>query len=98
MNMTDDEHLKQFRDQINQLDQVIVKALGERLAVCKDVGYFKKQHDIAMMQPARVEAVKARCAEMGLAHDLRPKFMHALYDLIIQEACALEDDIIGADA
>lgn len=96
--MTDDEHLKKFRDQINRLDQVIANALGERLAICKNVGHFKKQHGIAMMQPARIDAVKKRCAEMGMAHDLRPEFMHALYDLIIQEACALEDDIIGADA
>lgn len=92
------EALQRYREQINQIDAEIVAALSRRLAVCQAVGHFKKAHGIAMMQPARVAAVKQRCAEMGRSLGLRPEFLQALYTVIIDEACALETEIIGEEA
>ena len=48
-----------------------------------------------MMQPARVTAVKQRCAALGEQHGVAGDFTHALYTVIIGEACRLEDDIIA---
>jgi len=47
-----------------------------------------------MMQTARVQEVKQRAAEKGCARGLREVFVTALYDLIIDEACQIEDEII----
>ncbi|MCA1371564.1 chorismate mutase [Bradyrhizobium sp. BRP14] len=92
--MNIDEQLQLFRDKINALDQSLIETLAERMAICLQVGHFKKEHGIAMMQPGRVEAVKARCAEIGGELNLRPEFVLNLYHLIIQEACELETIII----
>lgn len=92
------DQLERYREEINRLDEHITDALGKRLRICMEVGHLKKAHGIAMMQPARVEAVKARCAQMGAAHGLRPEFMTELYDRIIAEACLLETRIIEAEA
>ncbi len=96
--MSIDKKLEPFRLRINELDEQIMSALGARLKVCLEVGEFKKEYGIAMMQPARVEAVKARCAEVGREFGLRPEFAHKLYDVIITEACELETTIIDAKA
>ena len=49
------------------------------------------------MRPDRVEAVKSRCAEMAASRGLRPAFARALYGKIIEDACDLEDRIMGAE-
>lgn len=88
------QQLTEFRNRIDALDDQIVALLVERLAVCAEVGHFKAAHGIAVMQPERVRVVKERNAERGADAGLRPEFVRALYGLIIDEACALEDDIV----
>jgi len=83
-----------FRDLINKLDNQLVEILSQRLSVCAEVAHYKKERGIAMMQPARVAEVKARCAEIGAERGLRREFTEDLYALIIGEACELEATII----
>ena len=87
--------LEDFRREIDKLDGMLLEALGRRLSVCAEVARFKKSNNIPMMQPTRVEAVKDRVASIAARHDLRPEFVRELYGKIIDEACRLEDDIIG---
>lgn len=88
--------LEPFRKRIDELDHQITTMLAERLKVCAEVAAYKKNNAIPMMQPDRVEAVKGRCAALGASKGLRPDFVRALYALIIEEACRLEDEIIAA--
>jgi chorismate mutase len=89
--------LEYFRKEIDAVDSEIVKALAKRFEICKRVAEFKKQQGIPMMQPARVEAVKQRRRELGMQYGLDGEFMVALYSLIIQETCRMEDEIIEAE-
>jgi len=43
-----------------------------------------------------VEAVKQRRRELGMQYGLDGDFMVALYSVIIQETCRMEDEIIEA--
>ncbi|ACK72947.1 chorismate mutase related enzymes [Gloeothece citriformis PCC 7424] len=86
--------LDEFRTQLNILDEKLINILSERYQICRAIADFKKKHDIPMMQPARVEEVKNRCATMAKNKNLNPDFVRNLYTLIIDEACRLEDDII----
>lgn len=88
--------LEDFRREIDKVDAVLLEALGKRLAICAAVAHFKRDNDIPMMQPGRVEAVKNTRAAAAEKHGLRPDFVRDLYGLIIAEACRLEDDIIDA--
>lgn len=93
--------LDRARQEIDALDAQIMALIGRRLEICRGVAAYKAEHDMPMMQPARVAAVKQRCADLGKHHGVAEPFTHALYTLIIGEACRLEDDIIarlGADA
>jgi chorismate mutase-like protein len=86
--------LEGFRAEIDAVDCQIVEALAKRFEICQRVANFKKQHGIAMMQPERVEAVKQRRRELGMQYGLDGDFMVALYSVIIQETCRMEDEII----
>jgi 4-amino-4-deoxychorismate mutase len=86
--------LEDFRQEIDAIDCQIIESLANRFEIAKRVADFKKQHGVSMMQPARVEAVKQRRRELGMQHGLDGEFMIALYSLIIQETCCMEDKII----
>ena len=86
--------LEGFRGEIDAVVCPIVEALAKRCEICQRVANFKKQHGIAMMQPERVEAVKQRRRELGMQYGLDGDFMVALYSVIIQETCRMEDEII----
>jgi chorismate mutase-like protein len=88
------ESLDELRKKVDALDSELVRALGQRLEVCRKVALLKRQQGLPMMQPQRVAFVKQRCAQLGVAHGLNEAFVQALYTLIIDEACRLEDEIM----
>jgi len=92
------ETLADLRAALDTIDQELVERIGCRLELCRRVAEHKKRYGIPMMQPDRVHAVKVRVAALAEYHDVRPEFMIDLYERIIEEACRLEDKLIGGNA
>lgn len=86
--------LAMYREEIDALDHALLEHLSRRLEVCKKVAEFKKTWNIPMMQPARVTQVKLSRSAIGKQLGLDEDFVISLYELIIKEACRLEDEII----
>ena len=87
-------NLENFRQQIDLLDAQLIELLGRRFEVVRNVAHFKKEQGIPMMQAARIDAVKERTARLAAQYSVGPEFISALYDLIIEESCRVEDQII----
>lgn len=90
--------LASFRARIDACDDRLLAVLSERLAVCDEVASWKAATGTPMMQPERVEEVKARCAARANSHGLAPQFVRRLYTLIIDEACRREGETIRLHA
>lgn len=90
--------LDPFRHRLDALDDKITELLGERFAICREIADYKRQHQIAMMQPERVARVRERYMTHGREVDLPPSFSEALFDLLITATCRMEDELIGAPA
>ena len=72
--------LASFRRRLDALDEQIAGLLGERFEVCREVARHKSEHQIPMMQPARVAQVRARYLERGAQAALPPAFTAELFD------------------
>jgi len=90
--------LVEFRRELNAIDEQIIQLIGRRYGICRAVAAHKRQQGIPMMQPGRVAEVKERCAQLAAANQVDPDFARRLFGAIIDEACRLEDDIIGTRA
>ena len=90
------EALVPFRRRIDELDDEIMRLLAERFAVVRQVAQVKRREGIPAVLPDRVEEVKARAARNADPIGLDPSFARRLYAIIIDEACALEDDLIAS--
>ena len=90
--------LDAFREQIDRIDERLLSALAERIAVCREVAEHKRAEGIPMMQPDRVAIVEDRWAELARARGLDEAFARQLCRAVIEEGCRVEDAIIdGAD-
>lgn len=90
--------LTRFRAAIDEIDRQLLDLLRQRFEICLQVADFKRLHTIPMMQPERVAHVTASRVAAGANIGLSPEFVESLYQLVIDEACRLEDRRMGRDA
>jgi chorismate mutase len=90
--------LEPFRRRLDVLDDEIARLLGERFDICREVALYKSAHGIPMMQPDRVEIVRARYLARGAEAELPADFTGDLFDLLIAATCKAEDELMEAEA
>ena len=88
--------LEPLRRRLDELDDAIARLLGERFAICREVARYKSEHEIPMMQPGRVEIVRARYAARGAEAELPADFSARLFELLIAATCKMEDELMAA--
>jgi 4-amino-4-deoxychorismate mutase len=86
--------LAPFRARLDEIDAQLVALFGERFQICRDVAVHKARNGVAMMQPGRVEIVRARYLRDGAEVDLPPEFTAAFFDLLIDATCRAEDELM----
>jgi len=94
---TQAQGLEAFRERIDRVDERLLSALAERVAICREVAEHKRAHDVPMMQPDRVAAVERRWAELAAARGLDERFARSLARMVVGEGCRVEDAIMGGD-
>jgi chorismate mutase len=90
--------LEPFRRRLDAIDDEIARLLGERFEICREVALYKSAHGIPMMQPSRVEEVRARYLARGAEAELPAEFTSDLFDLLIAATCKAEDELMEARA
>lgn len=88
--------LEPHRRRLDRLDDEIARLLGERFEVCREIARYKLAHDIPMMQPHRVEAVRERYLARGVEAKLPADFSTGLFELLIAATCREEDELMAA--
>ncbi|MEV6209037.1 chorismate mutase family protein [Kitasatospora sp. NPDC051914] len=88
--------LEVLRARLDSIDERFLEELRARIETCVEIAHFKREHDVQMMQPHRIRIVQDRAARFGEEHGISQDFLRALYDLIIEETCRVEDMVIGS--
>jgi chorismate mutase len=88
--------LEPHRRRLDGLDDKIARLLGERFDVCREIARYKLAHGIPMMQPDRVDAVRARYLARGEEAGLPAEFSNGLFELLIAATCKAEDELMEA--
>jgi chorismate mutase-like protein len=88
--------LEAHRRRLDGLDDRIARLLGERFEVCREIARYKRAHEIPMMQPDRVAAVRERYLARGEEARLPPHFSAGLFELLIAATCKEEDELMAA--
>jgi chorismate mutase len=86
--------LEPLRRRLDVVDDEIARLFGERFEICREVAVHKSANGIPMMQPDRVEIVRARYLARGAEADLPADFSADLFDLLIAATCRAEDELM----
>lgn len=93
MNQTT-ESLEALRKQIDEIDMTINEILAKRMRVSREIGQYKKEHDMAILQTNRYdEIIKQRMAQ-GQSMGMDPDFMKAIYEAIHEESVRQQSDVM----
>lgn len=89
------EDLSQLRRQIDQLDQSLLELLSKRMRVSKEIGTFKKEHDMAIVQTDRYDDILRRRIAEATDMGMNPEFMRVILEAIHEESVRVQLDILN---
>ena len=75
--------LEKLRQEINELDEEVVRLLGKRMQLAEFIGGYKKDHNITILQPNRWNEILERAlqsgGDLGLSRDFIVRFFEAVH-------------------
>ena len=77
--------LQKFRESIDNIDASLVFMLAERFKITKEVGFYKKEHDLPPADPTREKDQVIRLRELAKSAKLDPEFSEKFLQFIIRE-------------
>jgi chorismate mutase len=77
------EDLQALRKRVNDIDTQILKALSERVAVCRKIGEHKKQQGLPIRDQSREEEVYSKIRDRAVEFQLEPARIEGLYREIV---------------
>lgn len=89
------ENIDQLRAQIDVIDENILSALSSRMAISRQIGRYKKDNNISILQISRWDAVLAKVIEKGREYGLSEKFIAEIFNTIHEESVESQNQILS---
>ena len=89
--------LDELRDNIDRVDEVIVRLLNERARIVCEIGRKKKEQQVPIYQPDREKMVIAHVRGVAVEGPLGPEAVARLFERIIDEARTLERRVVHGE-
>lgn len=85
MNQTT-ESLAELRKQIDEIDMDLTEMLAKRMRVAKEIGIYKREHDMPILQTDRYDEIIKKRMETGSAMSLDGEFTRKIFEAIHEES------------
>jgi len=89
------ENIEQLRAKIDVIDENLLYVLASRMKVSRQIGQYKKDNNIAILQASRWDAVLAKVVEKGEDYNLSEKFLTAVFNAIHEASVEAQNEIIS---
>ncbi|MDH6313846.1 chorismate mutase [Parabacteroides sp. PFB2-10] len=80
------ESLTELRRQIDQIDEQLLELLAKRMRISREIGVYKKEHNMPILQSPRYNEILEKRSEMGAAMDLSTLFVKEILQEIHEES------------
>jgi len=80
------ENLNELRAKIDKLDDRLVELLADRMSVSREIGRYKKEHAMPVLQAQRYEELLARRAAQAVELGMDREFMRTVLQFIHEES------------
>lgn len=80
------EDLSILRRQIDELDNQLLELLAKRMRVSREIGTFKKEHNMTVVQTDRYDEILNKRIPQAKGLDVDPEFMRTILEAIHEES------------
>ena len=85
------EGIDQLRSRIDYIDEDLLKEFGARMDVSRLIGAYKRDHNVAILQAVRWDAVMEGMKEKARAYGLSEKFIEDVFNAIHEESIRIQN-------
>lgn len=89
------ENLNELRRQIDELDNQLLDLLAKRMRVSREIGQYKKEHDMPVLQTARYDEILSKRVGQAQDMDMDGEFMKTILAAIHEESIRQQMVIIN---
>ena len=89
------EGISQLRHQIDELDNQLIDLLSRRMRVCREIGQYKKEHNMTVLQTNRYNEILSKRGAQGAQCGMSPEFVAQVFEHIHEESVRQQIEIIN---
>ena len=92
------DNIDQLRAKIDIIDESLLYTLASRMKISRQIGEYKKNHNIAILQASRWDSLLAKVVEKGIEYDLPQGFIKDVFAAIHEASVEVQNEIISGDS
>ena len=89
------ENLNELRSQIDECDNELMDILAKRMRVCREIGTFKKEHNMTILQTGRYNEILDKRGAQGTLCGMDADFVKLVFEAIHEESVRQQMEIIN---
>lgn len=89
------EGIVQLRKQIDEIDNQLMELLSKRMRVCREIGYYKKEHNMTVLQTSRYNEILDKRGAQGALCGMSSDFVVKVFEGIHEESVRQQMEIIN---
>ncbi len=89
------ENLSELRRQIDTIDEGLLELFAKRMRISREIGIYKKEHNMPILQTPRYGEILESRPQMGIAMNLNPDFVQTIFSAIHEESVRQQMMVMG---
>ena len=89
------EGIHELRNQIDDLDNQLMELLAKRMRVCREIGQYKKEHNMTVLQPSRYNESLDKRGAQGSLCGMDAEFIKNVFEEVHEESVRQQMEIIN---
>ena len=87
--------IKILREQIDTIDNDLMELLAKRMRVCREIGQYKKEHGLTILQTNRYNEILDKRSAQGSLTGLGEEFVKKIFELIHEESVRQQLEVVN---
>lgn len=89
------EGITLLRKQVDELDNELMNLLSKRMRVCREIGQYKKEHNMTVFQANRYSEILDKRGAQGALLGMSPEFIAQVFEHVHEESVRQQVEIIN---
>lgn len=89
------EGITLLRKQVDELDNELMNLLSKRMRVCREIGLYKKEHNMTVFQANRYSEILDKRGAQGALLGMSPEFIAQVFEHVHEESVRQQVEIIN---